>query len=836
MAETVSDILGKGFKYEERDIVQQLTETVTGTIGAFVGAANWGPVNIPTMVLNDFPTYFGTPVTKSSECDSSGLAASYMLNFAPYCWFTRVTDGSDSAAQFSIFKQAQIASIIGTTNISGKTSTIYGVGAQQNNLFAINVNGVTKTIQIPATVACPVVNSNIGSSSYPSTPKVSVVGTPTVASTLWNLVAGASYLHFMIDNLEYRYTVQDEYAAGGRDANKPDFLNLVVPVSGAIDAIKYSSAFITSVVAVGANPAGSWDSYAPTANMTTFIQRYIYALVNFVIVPQYMAANTSATLAQAQAYAASVVSADANNGIVLHSTLTGSASFIQVINIPLIFDASGVIISRGTDNSALDVIAAVDKYFKTQSISATAYMNANNQMQIDTLTAGSTKSLQLIATTPASANLYAWLGLSVMDSANIGVDSINNGGTFLAAYSGADGNTIAFDVEPYQGGTLMTMFFRNNKIGSFFNYSLNTGDPNFIGNLINRDTTVSKYVRFITPLLSTGASVTSIPPFANGITYLVGGKSGASSHIQDIMYNGALDAYRNVDLYNADIFCVSGHTSQSVQDQIASVCAYRKDCFGIVDPPESAAGVLSTPQDMIDWHNGNNSQWFGRNAKLDSEYLATYYPWISINDGTVNAQSTYYAPSVRVMGAFGYCDKLIGNKFAAVAGDTKAPLTGVNSLAVYVREDQKQGMYADELGNSINPIVYTTTRGFFIDGQKNTDRNFGAISRLNVMRTSLYIKKTLYDIAPSYFWSPLNKNTMDAMKEQLTNMCVYLSSSTVNAIKGDYKIICDASVNSPEVEAEFGLVAVVQWTPIRSIEKIKIISVINDAKVTVKYA
>jgi hypothetical protein len=156
-------------------------------------------------------------------------------------------------------------------------------------------------------------------------------------------------------------------------------------------------------------------------------------------------------------------------------------------------------------------------------------------------------------------------------------------------------------------------------------------------------------------------------------------------------------------------------------------------------------------------------------------------------------------------------------------------MTSIEALAAYLREDDKARLYADELGNSINPIVYTTTRGFFVDGQKNSRRDFDALSRLNVLRTALYIKKKVYSIAPDFFWQPLTNATREEMKSVLTTMMNELVER--KAIKEGFTVTCDSSNNSEAVEAKRGIIASIEWEPVGSIEKIKIISTIKDKRV-----
>ena len=125
MAESLIGMIGKSFTYEERTQIQQLQEIISGTITTFVGGANWGPINTPVFISGDFSSVFGTPLVKSDLADFSGQAADYTLNYTPFCWFTRVADGSESNAIHNIFKAAVPAEISGTIPVNDTTFVIY---------------------------------------------------------------------------------------------------------------------------------------------------------------------------------------------------------------------------------------------------------------------------------------------------------------------------------------------------------------------------------------------------------------------------------------------------------------------------------------------------------------------------------------------------------------------------------------------------------------------------------------------------------------------------------------------------------------------------------------
>ena len=1098
MSENIN-VLGKGFEYEERTKIKRIQEILSGTIVALVGGANWGPISKPTFVQKDFEGNFGTPLTKENQADSSGLSADYVLDYSPFCWYTRIADGSETLAQFNIFKAAEAAEILGTKMLRDTKFVIYEVddphsAAVRNNMLKFvvttpdSIGDIEATVTLAATPGC--------------SPVVSATTFPTVQAeesirNNWNYILGSTK-NFNIDDIDFRYIVRNEYTAGTRNPDTPDFLDLVVPVSGTYDA-KYAptaiaawfegvfslpdteaiaaefdgdvsvqefaategyqtisnsegvmagataigdgtftldvtingvlheidtgalvgadiaaaiagleaslqastlgtetitidvddkiritgtangtlggtvlieegigTGFIAALTAIAgvtavidtavdgddatyeiitiaieadvagvagnttitgdgiddiatllgagytvaggngtkilefgeiveleggadvvlntstsvtiiantpgvagnivltgdgntiedlipathtlksgdgtqilktgetvditggaASGTGQWISYTPAVEVNTYAKRFVYAFKKYIVVPKLQTLGFN--LGEAQALADLYVTTDGVN-ISLNSLKKGATSVVRVFSIPKIYNTSaGSITSRGTDTDIDVIITAINNAIQlAEPNSAIASIDPENYNFILTSYGGGADYGIQVDTTTNS--LYSALGLApgVMV---YGTDAIADAGTFIAKYTGTDGNTIIVDKAKTLEGYTLTIFFQGFNVASFFNYSYDPAASNFIGTLIASDPRASKIVELQLPV-----GMTQMPALAYGQITLAGGTSGISN-LTDTRYNLALDEYKNIDLYSLDLITVSGHTSQSVHDKLEEICEYRRDCFTVVDAPEDVAGTVDSGGNiyrMIDWHNGIPST--GRTKKLTSKFVSTYFPYVSIPDGTINERSNYYAPTVRVMGAIANSDKFNNNQFAAPAGNLNAPLNKIHALAQYVREDEKARLYADELDNNVNPLVYTTSRGFFIDGQKNCARGGIAISRLNVLRTSLYIKKRIYEITPNYFWKPLNKRTQDEFAEELRTIGIYLSSPEVNAIKTDYVAICDATINDEITEARRGLIGVFEWTPIRSIEKIKVISIIRDLQVDITFA
>jgi len=773
MSETVNDILGKGFKYEQRIEVENIIEKLTGTIAAFVGGANWGPVSEPTLIEKSFSNLFGTPIDYYDYSDSSGLSCEYHLNYSPVAWFIRVTNGHDTKAMKVITKQAEAAKVTGNLIISNSNFMINATDRGenlQNNLLALNINGTV----IPVTLS--------QTPSVPTQTSLSLASVVYGTTSSWNYSIG-EILDFEIDGNHFTHVI-----ASGVTGTTDYFTNIADKAVGTLS----------------------------TQDDRLYEERWIDACKEFIFTPAGLATTIQA----------SIISFT-NSTIKLTSIEIGVDSSIKIFSLPRLFNATPAVpvIVSGANTPISTILSAINTNLGTV---ATAYISGvTGYFEVITNESGSTKSILIANTTPATASTYSLLGLATMATANYGKDSINNAGSFIAKYTGTQGNNIYFEKIATQDGYSLTIYFGNQIVANYFNYSYDTESPAYIGTLLANDVNVNKVLEFSADVIP---GSTYIYEFPYGVTELSGGTSGTHEGtvgIADAKYIQALEEYKNVDLYNIDVLAVSGNVSEAVHDKIQEVCEQRMDCFGIIDPPEDVAGIDGNIYSMINWHNGLMPSL--RTKKLDSMYVTTYFPWLLLNvPYNTTTPNQWHAPTTRVVGMISNNDKLSGHKFAAPAGP-RSEMQSIEALALYLREDDKARLYADELGNSINPVVYTTTRGFFVDGQKNTRRSFDALSRLNVLRTALYIKKKVYSIAPDFFWQPLTKATREEMQAVLTTMMNELVDR--KAVKAGFIVTCNDSNNPIAVEAARGMVASIEWEAVGSIEKIKIISTIKDRRV-----
>ena len=208
--------------------------------------------------------------------------------------------------------------------------------------------------------------------------------------------------------------------------------------------------------------------------------------------------------------------------------------------------------------------------------------------------------------------------------------------------------------------------------------------------------------------------------------------------------------------------------------------------------------------------------------RVDSNYSATYFPDVFIDDET-NNKPVFVPSSVAAYGALAYSDSVSFPWFAP-AGFNRGALGFVRNTEVRLTSGDRDNLYDAR----INPIANFPDGGFVIFGQKTLQINRSALDRVNVRRMLLEVKRQVSTVAEQLLFEPNNANTRARFVSAVAPIL-----SLVQAQSGieKFSIVMDDTNNTQEdVEANRlnGRIVVV---PTRAIEFIAIDFIITNAGV-----
>jgi phage tail sheath protein FI len=151
------------------------------------------------------------------------------------------------------------------------------------------------------------------------------------------------------------------------------------------------------------------------------------------------------------------------------------------------------------------------------------------------------------------------------------------------------------------------------------------------------------------------------------------------------------------------------------------------DDYNMFVPSTGDPSDLYYPQDAVDYLE---------NTGIDSNYTATYYPWVLTRDSVNNTQ-IYLPPTAEVTRNLALTDNIAFPWFAA-AGYTRGIVNAIKARKKLTQED-RDTLYQGR----INPIATFSDVGTVIWGNKTLQIRQSALDRINVRRLLLQARKLI---------------------------------------------------------------------------------------------
>jgi hypothetical protein len=264
-------------------------------------------------------------------------------------------------------------------------------------------------------------------------------------------------------------------------------------------------------------------------------------------------------------------------------------------------------------------------------------------------------------------------------------------------------------------------------------------------------------------------------------------------------YNKVLNILNNPDEYDINMLVLPGvikSLHSVVTDKATSVVEERGDVLYIMD----LAAANTTINSAVNETSG-----------LDSNYAATYFPWVKVLNNAIN-RPEFMPPSVLVPGAIAASDR-IGAEWFAPAGLNRGGLG--DALEAKIRLSQSE---RDQLYNArINPIATFPGTGVVIWGQKTLQARSTALDRINVRRLLINLKKFISGVSRNLVFE---QNTQVTRNRFLNLVNPYLEGVQQQQGLFAFRVVMDESNNTPDVIDRNQLVGQIYLQPTRTVEYI----------------
>lgn len=271
----------------------------------------------------------------------------------------------------------------------------------------------------------------------------------------------------------------------------------------------------------------------------------------------------------------------------------------------------------------------------------------------------------------------------------------------------------------------------------------------------------------------------------------------------------AIDTVANPDQVEADTIALPGQHNIQVTDYTRDLVNKRKDMFYVMD----LSG--STRQEVVANLNAR---------EIDDNYTAGYYPDLVLTD-TVTARQVRVPPSVGVMGALAYTDR-VAQAFFAPAGLNRGGLTqfSITDTVDRLNHDDRDALYDAR----INPITKFPVEGIVIFGQKTMQLRPSALDRVNVRRLLILAKRAVAGVARTLAFEPNNPATWTRFVNKVNPILEgYRRDQGINR----FKVVMDSTTNTNDVIDRNEMKGKIFLEPTRAAEFITIDFIITPSGV-----
>jgi hypothetical protein len=264
-----------------------------------------------------------------------------------------------------------------------------------------------------------------------------------------------------------------------------------------------------------------------------------------------------------------------------------------------------------------------------------------------------------------------------------------------------------------------------------------------------------------------------------------------------VAYKKAINAVSNPDEFDINMLITPGiihDLHPKITNHAIAKCEERGDAFYVFDCGKQGGDIASATAAV---------------SALDTNYAATYYPWVKIVDRNT-ALPVWVPPSVVLPGVIAFTDQ-VAHEWFAPAGLNRGGLTTVLEAQTRLTHDERDELYEAR----VNPIASFPGQGVVVWGQKTLQGRPSALDRVNVRRLLIKLKKF---IASSSRYLVFEQNTAATRNRFLNIVNPFLESVQSNSGLSAFKVVMDDSNNTPDVIDRNQLVGQIFIQPTRTAE------------------
>jgi hypothetical protein len=270
-------------------------------------------------------------------------------------------------------------------------------------------------------------------------------------------------------------------------------------------------------------------------------------------------------------------------------------------------------------------------------------------------------------------------------------------------------------------------------------------------------------------------------------------------------FKSGIDLMASPEEVDINLFATPGidfSNNDSIITYALEIIEDRADTLYIMDAPRLTIGTEKGTADEVTS--------ILESTGIDSNYAATYWPWVQLQDPT-SGKYTYQSPTFMVVRSMAYTDN-VAAPWIAPAGELRglAPANVVRA-DVKLKKTDRDTLYQGR----INPIATSIQVGVKIDGQKTLQVRQSALDRINVRRLLLQVRRLVAAASQTLVFEQNDQTLRDQFLARVEPILLQIQNQRGLTA---FKVVMDDSNNTNETIDRNTLVGKIQLKPTRTAE------------------
>ena len=245
-------------------------------------------------------------------------------------------------------------------------------------------------------------------------------------------------------------------------------------------------------------------------------------------------------------------------------------------------------------------------------------------------------------------------------------------------------------------------------------------------------------------------------------------------------YTDAIFLLKNQDEYDINLLALPGlvdnfSNHSAILTTALTAMEDRSDAFLLIDPVEYGASI---------------GQATAKAESRDTNYAATYWPWVKIPDVDLG-RNVWVPASTLIPSVYAFNDRVAAPWYAP-AGLNRGAL----DIAVQTERKLTQSNRDTLYESAVNPIATFPNAGVVVYGQKTLQKKSSALDRVNVRRLLIAAKKF---VASATKYLVFENNTAATRNRFLSIVNPYFESVQQRQGLYAFKVVMDDTKNTPDV-------------------------------------